>query len=61
MTEDEQREMLQLLRDNNKMLKELLEIAHKFTSPEFIRSENENDFYMNVVANLIAKKIEHLV
>ena len=61
MTEDEQKEMLQLLRDNNKILKELLEIAHKITSPDYIKTENENDFYMNVVANLVAKKIEHLV
>lgn len=47
-----------LLRENNKMLKELLEIAKKHTDPAFIQAENDNDFLMNVVANLIAKKLE---
>lgn len=58
MTEEEQREMLQLLRDNNKMLKELLEIARMFTSPEYIQSEEMKDFLRNVNANLFTKRIE---
>ena len=40
------------------MLKELLEIALKYTDPEFLKSENDNDFFMNVVANIVAKKLE---
>ena len=47
-----------LLRENNAMLKELLEIARKYTDPENIKSENDNDFFMNVVANIVAKKLE---
>lgn len=54
MDEEEKR----LLRENNKMLKELLEIARKYTDPEFLNSENENDFIMNIVANILAKKLE---
>lgn len=54
MDEEEKR----LLRENNKMLKELLEIARKYTDPEFLKSENENDFIMNIVANILAKKLE---
>lgn len=55
---DEESEILMLLRENNKMLKELLEISHKYTDPEFLKSENDNDFFMNVVANIVAKKLE---
>lgn len=54
MNEEEKR----LLRENNKMLKELLEIARKYTDPEFLKSENENDFIMNIVANILANKLE---
>ena len=54
MDEEEKR----LLRENNAMLKELLEIARKYTDPEFLKAENDNDFFMNVVANIVAKKLE---
>lgn len=54
MDEEEKR----LLRENNEMLKDLLEIARKYTAPEFLKAENDNDFFMNVVANIVAKKIE---
>lgn len=54
MDEEEKR----LLRENNEMLKELLEIARKYTDQEFLKSENDNDFFMNVVANIVAKKLE---
>lgn len=53
---DEEEKML--LMENNKILKELLEIARKYTDPEFLKSENENDFIMNIVANILAKKLE---
>ena len=55
---DEESEELRLLRENNKMLKELLEIARKYTDPEYLKNENNNDFFMNVVANIVAKKLE---
>lgn len=54
MDEEEKR----LLRENNAMLKELLERARKFTDPEALKAENDNDFFMNVVANIVAKKLE---
>lgn len=54
MDEEEKR----LLRENNAMLRELLEIARKFTDPKNIKSENDNDFIMNIVANIVAKKLE---
>lgn len=47
-----------LLRENNEMLKELLGIARKYTDPEFLKAENDNDFFMNIVANIVAKKLE---
>ena len=50
---------LNILRENNRMLKELLVIVKKFTDPDNLSQENENDFYMNILANLIAKKIEN--
>ena len=56
---DGESEELKLLRENNTMLKELLEIARNHTSPAFIQAENDNDFLMNVVANLVAKKLEN--
>ena len=52
-------EILNILRENNRMLKELLGIAKKFTDPDNLSQENENDFYMNILANLVAKKIEN--
>lgn len=52
-------EALNILRENNRMLKELLVIVKKFTDPDNLSQENENDFYMNILANLIAKKIEN--
>lgn len=54
----EENEILQLLRENNKILKEILAILKKNTDPEFIKKENDNDFFMNVIANIVAKKLE---
>lgn len=61
MNEEEKRILLEnnrIIKENNAMLKELLEIARKYTDPENIKSENDNDFFMNVVANILAKKLE---
>lgn len=54
----EESEELRLLRDNNEMLKELLAMARQHTDPDYIKSENDNDFFMNVVANIVAKRLE---
>lgn len=54
-------EILQLLRENNLMLKEILSILREHTSPEFINKENEEDFYRNVLANIAAKKLENYI
>lgn len=52
-------EVLNILRENNRMLKELLGIVKKLTDPDNLSQENENDFYMAILANLAAKKIEN--
>lgn len=41
----EESEELRLLRENNEMLKELLTIARQHTDPDYIKSENDNDFF----------------
>lgn len=51
-------EILRLLRENNQMLKELLEITRRYTDPERIKEDNNNDFFMNVIANITAKQLE---
>lgn len=55
---EETQEILQLLRKNNALLKEAVTILRKLQDPEYIMEENTNDFLMNVVANLVASKIE---
>lgn len=54
MDEEEKR----MIRENNEMLKELLDIARKHTDPNYIQADNDNDFLMNVIANIVAKKLE---
>ena len=53
-------EILQLLRENNEMLKEIVTILRKIQDPDYIMEENTTDFLMNIVANLVASKIENL-
>lgn len=52
-------EILQLLRENNEMLKEIVTILRKIQDPDYIMEENTTDFLMNIVANLVASKIEN--
>lgn len=52
-------EILQLLRENNEMLKEIVTIFRKIQDPDYIMEENTTDFLMNIVANLVASKIEN--
>lgn len=51
-------EILDLLRENNAMLKEILAILRKTQDPDYQMEENITDFIMNIVANLIASDIE---
>lgn len=52
-------EMLQLLRENNDMLKEVVAILRKTQDSDYIMQENTTDFLMNIVANLVASDIEN--
>lgn len=45
-----------LLRENNKILKECLDILKKMSSEE----TKGYNFFLNVMANLVAKKLEKL-
>lgn len=45
-----------LLRENNKILKECLDMLKKMSSDETKRY----NFFLNVMANLVAKKLEKL-
>lgn len=49
------RENNQLLKDNNRMLKELINVVNVWLSHH--AQENDNDFYRNVLANLISSFI----
>nr|DAG98845.1 MAG TPA: hypothetical protein [Herelleviridae sp.] len=42
------------------MLKEIVTILRKIQDPDYIMEENTTDFLMNIVANLVASKIENL-
>lgn len=55
MTENEEKELLTLVRDNNKMLREIW-TSLKQGDP----NDDIKDFTMNVLANLAANKVEHL-
>lgn len=55
---EETQEILRLLRENNAMLKEIVEILRKTQDPDYIMEENTTDFLMNIVANLVASDIE---
>lgn len=52
------RENNKILKENNKILKEVLDILKVISNPENIKKNNENDFYMNIIANLVAKQLE---
>ena len=50
-------EILFLLRDNNRMLKEIIAYINLIDSKA--NEENNNDFLRNVLANLISNKIDN--
>lgn len=49
MTHTEEQELLQLTRENNQLLKAIL---------RFVYHDESNDFFTNVVANLIGNRID---
>lgn len=49
MTESEQEELLRLTRENNIMLKNIIQYLH---------GDNSVDFMQNIIANLIANSLE---
>lgn len=54
----ETQEILQLLRENNALLKEAVTILRQTQDPEYKMEENTVDFIANIVANLVASAIE---
>lgn len=55
---EEIQEILSLLRENNEILKEVVSILRKTQDPDYLMEENTTDFLMDIVANLVASKIE---
>lgn len=49
MTYTEEQELLQLTRENNQLLKIILQFVHR---------DDGNDFMTNIIANLIANRME---
>lgn len=47
--------------ENKSQSEEILRIIREHTSTEFINKKVEDDFFMNVLANLVAKKIEKIL
>lgn len=52
MTYNEEQELLQLTRDNNRMLREIISYINLINSQA--DNENTNDFIRNILANLIS-------
>lgn len=52
MTYDEEQELLRLVYDNNRMLREI--IAYTNLKESQADNENNNDFFRNIIANLIS-------
>lgn len=49
------KEILELLKENNKMLKEIIKYINYINA--HAETENNNDFVRNVVANLVSNRI----
>lgn len=52
MTHREERELLQLARENNMLLKWILQL---------IRHDEDNDFTTNVIANIIGNRLDNRI
>ena len=49
-------ELIKLTRENNKMLKEIIKFINYYNSNQ----ENENDFFRNVLANLVSNGFNNI-
>lgn len=49
------REYLELLKENNKMLKEILDILRRLTSKEHIEKEDLKSFAINLLADIMVE------
>lgn len=49
MTYDEERELLKLARENNALLKYIVQVVHK---------DEANDFITNIVANIVGNRLD---
>lgn len=54
---DEREEILSLLRENNKMLREILEYVRAVSSKSHIESENAKEFAYNVIADILVESM----
>lgn len=59
MDYSEERELLQLTRENNQMLKSLT--GYTINHVQNANEENLNDFLMNVVANMLSTQFENRI
>lgn len=50
-------EILQLLRENNAMLREILAYVQKMQDPEYVNSEWSREIAFNVIGNIIAENL----
>lgn len=50
-------EILQLLRENNAMLKEILAYVQKMQDPEYVNSEWSREIAFNVIGDVIAENL----
>lgn len=50
-------EILQLLRENNAMLREILAYVQKMQDPEYLNSEWSREIAFNVIGDIIAENL----
>lgn len=48
-------ELLEIAKENNKLLKEILEIMKEISSPEHIKQEDEKALAINILADIIVE------
>lgn len=53
----ETKEILSLLRENNKMLREILEYVRTMSNPKHIEDENAKEFAYNLIADLLVERM----
>lgn len=53
-------ELLRLARENNEMLNKITAYIDKIESLEYQRAQKENEFMMNVAANVLSERIDEV-